>query len=224
MYNVPHDTLAMDPSGTIVVDGSIYADDPLTGPRVWTAATGAVYWPELGGSKLHHVSPDGTFIGSDFEALFRYDRATGVKQPIGMAPLGYPPSLVVAASGKAWIQNADQHFDSFLLWQPPAQPRSVTCPDGCYPRELSSNGEVALLDVHYDQSQAPTSLVWTKRRGWLDLAALFTQSGLDVQSGRKLHAIGMSDDARVFAGYAFNPSVLGDQDFFFGVLPATAYD
>src|ERR1041384_5989365 len=54
MYNVPQDTPAMDPSGAIVVDGSIYADDPLTGPRVWTAATGAVYWPELGGSNLHH--------------------------------------------------------------------------------------------------------------------------------------------------------------------------
>jgi hypothetical protein len=34
----------------------------------------------------------------------------------------------------------------------------------------------------------------------------------------------MSDDARAFTGISFDPSVLGDRYFFYGVLPDAAYE
>lgn len=214
--------LAMDPQGDIVLEGAYNSERP--GPRVWTAETGDVYLPDLFGTELYHVNPDGTLIGSDFEALFKYDRATGVEEPIGMAPVNGASSIAFASSGNAWIQSADRHADSFLLWQLPAQPRSVTCPGRCVPVDLSSTGEVALLDGPVGASQLGASLVWTKLGGFVDLATLFTQHGLEVGSGRKLHALGMSDDARAFTGISFDPSVLGDRYFFYGVLPDAAYE
>jgi hypothetical protein len=225
------DTLSMDPAGARIVDGtgrSGYNEEegqlpPV--PQEWTAATGAALLTELAGKQLHHVSADGTLIASDPEALFRYDRTTLTRQPIGMAPVWGGSSIAVSADGRAWIQSADTNLDSLLVWRSAAEPRSITCPttNYCLPIDMSSTGAVALVDVALDSSSGLlSSWLWTERDGLVDLTELFRRFGIDPGSGYKLHAAALSDDARAFAGDVVDPAS-GRVSFFYAVLPVAAY-
>jgi hypothetical protein len=227
-YPADYNTLSMDPTGARIVDGTgqgSYSDE--TGPippvpQEWTAATGTVWLTALTDKRLYHVFPNGDLLGDDADALFRYERSTNTRQPIGMATVSGGNSIAVSANGNAWIQSADTHFDSLLVWRPPAEPRSVTCPAFCMPLDLSSTGEVALIDVALDSSGRSSSWLWTERDGLVDLTSLFSQLGFDL-GGRKLHAVAMSDDARAFAGYSFDPADSSSTEFFYAVLPVAAY-
>ncbi|RYZ05727.1 MAG: hypothetical protein EOO73_18670 [Myxococcales bacterium] len=217
------DTLAMDPAGAVVLDGA--RNDEVPGPRVWTAETGAVYLPELAGTQLFHVSPDGSLIGSDLEALFRYDRVSGVRTPIGMAPVYGPSSIAISATGTAWIETADTHGDSFLIWRPGRQPKSITCPALCMPVDVSSTGEVALLDISQDPDNGGSlsTWIWSERTGFVELVHFLNAFGVGFGADRLL-AVGLSDDARAFAGSSLD---ITDPNasfrLFYAVLPAAAY-
>jgi len=234
LFTYPADasTLSMDPTGARIVDGTGqagYSDE--TGlippvPQEWTAATGTVWRRDLTDLRLFQVSADGTLIGADADALFRYSPSENRRQPIGMAPVSGGSSIVVSASGNAWIESADTHFDSFLAWRPPAEPRSITCPRYCMPIDLSSTGAVALIDVALDANDSVlSSWLWTERDGLVDLTALFRRLGIEPGSGRQLRAAALSDDARAFAGYSFDPAApFSTRKFFYAILPIAAYE
>jgi len=231
-YGADASTLSMDPTGAIIVDGTgqgSYSDE--TGPippvpQEWTAATGTVWQRQLTDLRIFHVSADGSLIGADAHALFRYSPATDTRQPIGMAPVQGAGSIAVSADGNAWIESADTNSDSFLAWRLPAEPLSVTCPSYCVPVDISSTGAVALLDVAGDPNDsALSSWLWTERGGLVDLTELFRQHGIDPGTGRKLRAVALSDDARAFTGYSFDPAnPFATTKFFYGVLPIAAYE
>jgi len=195
-------------------------------PQVWTAATGTVWERELTDIRIFQTAPDGALIGADANALFRYDPSSHTRQPIGLAPVAGASSIAVSATGNAWIESADTHSDSFLAWRLPAEPRSVTCPAYCTPVDVSSTGAVPLIDVGLDTYDSPSSSwLWTERGGLVDLTELFKQHGVDPGIGRKLHAVALSDDARAFTGYSFDPAdPFSTRKFFYAVLPIAAYE
>jgi hypothetical protein len=219
------DMISMDPSASTIIDGR-GQDRETNGeivsyPRRWTAATGPVELKALPNTLIHQVAIDGSLVGSDTDELFRFYPADNTREPIGMAPVdGEPSSISVSTSGYAWIQSADLHRDSFLVWRPPAEPRSVTCPGQCWMVDLSSTGQVALLDASNDS--AVSSWLWTERSGFVDLSATMERAGFDLH-GRKLRAVAMSDDARAFTGYSFDPVSGGAGAFFYAVVPAGTY-
>jgi len=214
-------TLSVSPNGTTLLDG---ARDQAPGPRLWTSETGTVYLPELHGTELYLAAPGGALIGSDFEALFRYDRTSGVRQPIGTAPVMGPTSIALSASGEAWIESADVHGDSFLLRRPGRQPKSITCPGLCMPLDVSSTGAVVLLDIALDlENFSLSTWVWTESTGFVELTHFLNAFGIGFGPPRLL-AAGLSDDGRAFAGQAWGPlDPSAGFRFFYAVLPETAY-
>ena len=218
--------VSMDPLATSIVDGAGQAREIdyeiVAYPRLWTAATGPVELRSLKNNIIHAVAADGTLIGSDSEELYRFDPVTRTRRPIGMAPVGWG-SIVASSSGYAWIQHADLHSDSFLVWREPAQPFSVTCPTYCNLVDLSSTGQIALVDMKV--GAATTSWIWTEDSGFRELGPLLEDAGLDLRD-RDLQAAAMSDDGRAFTGYSLArnlPSGQTDGLFFYAVLPAAVY-
>jgi len=218
--------VSMDPSASSIVDGEGLMREVdyeiVAYPRLWTAATGPVELLSLKNNIIHAVAADRTLIGSNTEELYRFDPVTRTRHPIGMAPVAWG-SLVVSSSGYAWIQNADLHFDSFLVWREPAEPFSVTCPAACRLVDVSSTGQIALVNMQV--GAASTSWIWTESSGFRELGPLLEAAGFDLRD-RDLQATAMSDDGRAFTGYsrARNlPSGQTDPLFFYAVLPASVY-
>ncbi len=218
--------VSMDPVASSIVDGAGQAREIdyeiVAYPRLWTAATGPVELRSLKNNVINAVAADGTLIGSDTEELYRFDPVTRTRRPIGMLPVAWG-SLVVSSSGYAWIQNADLHFDSFLVWREPAQPFSVTCPASCGLVDLSSTGQIALVNMKV--GDATTSWIWTESSGFRELGPLLEDAGFDLRD-RDLQATAMSDDGRAFTGYSYSrtlPPGQSDALFFYAVLPASVY-
>jgi hypothetical protein len=217
--------VGMDPIASSIIDGTGNAHEVgyeiVSYPRLWTAATGPVEYRSLKNTVIRAVAADGTLIGWDTEELFRFDPVNRTRHPIGMAPMGRD-DLVVSSSGYAWIHSADRHLDSFLVWREPAQPFSVTCPASCSLVDLSSTGQIALVDMKV--GAAATSWIWTESSGFRELGPLLENAGFDLRD-RDLQAIAMSDDGRAFTGYskARNLPRGSDRLFFYAVLPASAY-
>jgi len=217
-----------NPDVSLIVNGYGVHGEFDSVPAVWTSATGMTSVPALTNDFVYGVAPDGTLIAADTSALFEYDVASDSETPIGITAVdlgGYAPTVAVGAGGNAWVQSADLHLDSFLVWRPPAEPFSVTCPLTCQVVDVSSTAQIALFDVPLSSSDARfTSSIWTRRDGLLDLAVLFEQNGFDLH-GRKLRAVAISDDGRAFAGYSFDPTITqpGEQKFFYAVLPVAVY-
>jgi hypothetical protein len=156
-----------------------------------------------------------------------YDPSTQAKTTVGVSPvdLGHGwHTFRASADGKAWIQSADLHHDSFLVGRGGVETRSVTCPNPCRLRDLSGTGLVALLDVQFvPDVSSSSSWIWSEKTGLVDLTSLFEQSGFDFH-GRKLIASAMSDDGRAFAGNLYDPNTYIEYPpFFYGVLPASVY-
>lgn len=219
-----------DPSMSVIVNGHGPGNEFYTVPLRWTAATGTEELTPLRNDFVYHVAPDGTLLVADPNELFRYDVATGARRPVGMSPVnlnfGAGASLRASADGSAWVQTADLNYDSFLVWQPPAEPRSVTCPNSCRVVDVSGTGQVALIDVSLGTIDGPfSSWLWTLETGLVDLTLLFEQHGFDLH-GQKLHAVAMSDDGRAFAGGLTDgsSSAFAIGSFFHAVLPAAAYE
>lgn len=218
--------VSADPSASAIVTGRgqdrEVGGEVVSYPRRWTAATGPVELRTLPNTLIHQTAADGTLVGSDEDELFRFYPATNSREPIGMSPVGGPESLAVSSSGYAWIQNADLNYDSFLVWREPAEPFSVTCPGRCTMVDLSSTGQIALLDITTDN--VTSSWIWTEAGGFRQLSALLEQSGFDLR-GRSLSAVAMSDDGRAFTGYSLSRDVPEGRDplFFYAVLPGSTY-
>jgi len=218
--------VSMDPLATSIVDGAGQQREVdyeiVAYPRLWTAATGPVELHSLKNNIITAVAADGTLIGSDSEELYRFDPIARARHPIGMAPVGWG-SLVVSSSGYAWMQSADLHFDSFLVWREPAEPFSVTCPASCRLVDVSSTGQIALLDMKV--GDASTSWIWTESSGFRELGTLLEDAGFDLRD-RDLQALAMSDDGRAFTGYSIGrnlPPRQTDALFFYAVLPSSVY-
>jgi len=221
--------VTMDPGASAIVTG-LGQDREENGavvnyPRRWTAATGPVELKSLKNTVIHQTSVDGTLVGSNEDELFRYYPASDTREPIGMAPIGGSTqlgSLSVSSSGYAWIQSADEHYDSFLLWRQPDEPVSVTCPGRCTMVDVSSTGQIALVDVTIDDTTS--SWVWTRALGFQDLSRLLEDAGFDLR-GRALRVSAMSDDGRAITGYSTpRGQQFGDRLFFYAVLPIWAYE
>jgi hypothetical protein len=219
--------VSMDPNASVIIDGRgrdrEEGNEIAAYPRRWTAATGPVELKALRNTVIHQAAADGTLVGSDRDELFRFYPARNTREPIGMAPVDTgPESIVVSSSGYAWMQNADTHYDSFLVWRPPAEPISVTCDERCVLVDISSTGEIALLEA--SSGGVYSSWIWTETTGFLDLTQLMVQAGFDLR-GRKLHAVAMSDDGRALTGYSLNHDLPSGIDplFFYAVLPAAIY-
>jgi len=221
--------VSMDPTASLIVTGRgqdrEVNDAIVSYPRTWTAASGPVELGTLPNTVIHAAAADGTLVGSDHDELFRFYPTTKTREPIGLSPVGETESIAVSSSGYAWIQNADQHYDSFLVWRQPDQPISVTCPGQCTMVDLSSTGQIALLEAANDAGDVISSWLWTDAGGFMDLSLLMEQAGFDLR-GRVLHATAMSDDGRVLTGYSTSRDLSsGDTDplFFYAVVPAAAY-
>jgi hypothetical protein len=221
--------VSMDPTASLIVTGR-GQDREIDGaivsyPRTWTAASGPVELATLPNTVIHQAAADGTLVGSDHDELFRFYPATKTREPIGLSPVGGTESIAISSSGYAWIQNADQHYDSFLVWRQPEQPISVTCPGPCTMVDLSSTGQIALIEAANDAGDVVSSWLWTDAGGFMDLSLLMEQAGFDLR-GRVLHATAMSDDGRVLTGYSTSRDLApGDADplFFYAVVPAAVY-
>jgi hypothetical protein len=228
LYGAPFaSVVSMNPDASVIVDGVGQQGEFGGSPLRWTAATGMADVSSLFLESVYGVAPDGTLIAGNADALFEYDVATDVRTPIGMAAVEFlvssrhEPSIKVSASGKAWAQSADLSYDSFLLWRAGAEPRSVTCPARCRLVDISGTGEVVLVDLFSGSSSS--SSIWTLRGGFVDLATIFEQNGIDL-AGRKLRAVAMSDDGRAVTGGSFDPSSsFTTERFFYAVLPASIY-
>jgi hypothetical protein len=219
-----------DPSMSVIVNGHGPGTEFYTVPLRWTAATGTEELTPLRNNFVYHVAPDGKLLAADPNELYRYDVATDARTPVGMSPVnvnfGAGASLRASADGSAWVQTADLNYDSFLVWQPPAEPRSITCPTSCRVVDVSGTGQVALIDVSLGTINGPfSSWIWTLATGLVDLTLLFEQHGFDFH-GQKLHAAAMSDDARAFAGNLIDESSTPSAraPFFHAVLPAAVYE
>jgi hypothetical protein len=222
----PRPYIYMNPDATIIVNGNGVHLELYSVPLRWTAETGREEEIRaLLDEYVYHVAPDGTLLGANATELFEYDPASDVKTPVGMSPVdlggGYPNRFRASADGSAWVQAADLNFDSFLVWQPPAEPRSVTCPATCEVVDVSGTGQIALFDVALP-SGGKSSWLWTLRDGLFDLTAAFEQHGFDFH-GAKLRASAMSDDGRAFAGNVLQPDSPYPAGFFYAVLPAAVY-
>jgi hypothetical protein len=221
------DWISMDPSASAIVTGRgqerEVGNEVVSYPRRWTAATGPVELKALVNTVIHQTAADGTLVGSDQDELFRFDPVTNTREGIGMAPVGGTESIAVSSSGYAWVENADTNYDSFLVWREPAEPFSVTCPGRCTMVDLSSTGQIALLDVTVDGTTS--SWIWTKTGGFTDLSLVLEQAGFELR-GRALHAVAMSDDGRAFTGYSLGrdlPQGSRDPLFFYAIVPAAVY-
>lgn len=222
--------LLTNPDMSIFVNGYGIDTDEGTVPLRWTATSGVEFLYGLLGNTAYNVAPDGTLLVADTDALYQWDPLTGVRTPVGMSPVdldGGWRSFRGSADGKAWIQSADLHYSSFLVWRAGAEPRSVSCPYRCRLADLSGTGQIALVDImlHPDEEGPSTSSIWTEETGLIDLTALFEQYGFDFH-GQTLHAVAMSDDGRAFAGNLYAPPpapYVEYSPFFYAVLPAAAY-
>jgi hypothetical protein len=225
LYGSPYTwVVSMTPDASVIVDGVGQQGELGGSPLRWTAATGMADVSGLFLEAVYGVAPDGTLIAGNADQLFEYDVTTDVRTPIGMAAVDFVKgspfsSLKVSADGKAWAQSADRHYDSFLVWRPGAEPRSVTCPGPCQIVDISGTGEVVRVDVTRDS--ATTSSIWTQRSGFIDLTTVFEQLGANL-AGRKLRAVAMSDDGRAVTGFS-GPDV-NSARFFYGVLPVSIYE
>lgn len=222
--------VSMDPVASSIVDGAGQEREIdyqiVAYPRLWTAATGPVELRSLKNETIHAVAADRTLIGSNTKELYRFDPVTRTRHSIGMAP-GPSGSLVVSSSGYSWIQNADRHFDSFLVWREPAEPFSVTCPAACGLVDLSSTGQIALVNMKVDEgARNDTSWIWTESSGFREIGPILEAAGFDLRD-RDLQAVAMSDDGRAFTGYSESrtlPPRQTDRMFFYAVLPASVYE
>lgn len=216
----------MSPDGSLIVDGRGFSTQFETTPQRWTTSTGREPLTGLVDEHVYGVAPDGTLIAGNADVLFEYDVEADARTPIGMAEVSFGrldiPSLRVSASGTAWAQSADEHHDSFLVWRPPAPPRSVTCPDRCEVIDLSGTGEVVLVDVPLGSTTQ--SLLWTERTGFIDLTSAVTQMGVEL-GGKTLRASAISDDGRVLTGDSFDAAApVNSRRFFFVVLPVALFE
>jgi hypothetical protein len=218
--------LSMNPRGTEIIDGAgprqALDERVAIAPRRWSRATGTRPLPAAAGASVYHVAADGSWIGARASELFRYHPSTDTAEAIGAAPLPGADTIVVARGGDAWIQSTAAELDAFLWKGAGRDPIEVRCPGPCALKGLSSNGSVALLDdlggnvVH--------SWLWSERGGFVDLADLFAQNRIELGE-RVLRAVAMSDDGRAFAGQSYDASAqAGSTSFFYGVLPASAYE
>ncbi len=213
----PAQFLSMTPSGGLIVDGRGYQGEFATIPQLWERESGALLLPDLQNEIVYGIAPNSTMIAGNADELFQYEIGTGEKTPIGMAAVDFgsaSPSIRVAASGEAWVQSADLNYDSFLVWRPPAEPISVTCPSTCYVVDVSGSARVALLDI-----PGSGGSIWSPFSGFVDLSTLVTQMGVDL-GGRELSGVAISDDGRVVAGNSYDPVTSGGDRFFHLVLPS----
>ncbi|HYP90861.1 MAG TPA: hypothetical protein VEQ59_21990 [Polyangiaceae bacterium] len=217
-------TLSMNADGSAVIDGTGPATEVdgsvVAVPQRWSAPSGAVPLTAVSNASLHRVALDGSFIGSNADALFRYRPQTRQRERIGFAPLNGEGALVVNRAGTAWIESDDERQRSFVVWRTEADPISVSCPGVCRLKALSGDGQVALIDLV--DGTAVHSALWTERGGFIDLAEQLRRGGFDVGQ-LTLRASAMSDDARAFAGTTYDAEEHAQpSSFFYAVLPADA--
>lgn len=217
--------VSMNPDGSVITNGRGIEGEFGANPQRWTAANGLEELPSLHDQNIYGVHPDGTLIAGNVDELFEYDVATDSKTPIGMAVADFSPwqqpSIKIAASGEAWAQSADAHHDSFLVWRPPAEPRSITCTGGCEIIDVSGTAQVVLLDVSNGSSSK--SVLWTQATGFIDLTEVVQQMGVSLGS-QQLRAVAISDDGRAVTGYTDDPTATYyTRRLFYAVLPAAIY-
>lgn len=218
--------LSMNPRGTEIIDGRGQRLDvdghPTTVPRRWSSATGTLPLTAAADASVYHVSPDGSWIGSRSDGLFRYRPTTNTAEPLGDAPLAGPDTIVFARTGDAWIQSTGAELSSFWWWRVANDPVRVQCPGPCALKDLSSDGRVALLDDL--RGNVVRSWLWTEGSGFMELTRVLQLSGLELGE-RTLRAVAMSDDGRAFAGQSYDADApVGSTSFFYAVLPDGAYD
>jgi hypothetical protein len=209
--------VSMTPEGSIIVDGRGYQGEFGTTPQLWEKEGGTMLLPALENELVYGVTPNGTLIAGNADELFKYEVGANEKTPIGMAAVDFgalPPSLRVGASGEAWVQSADASYHSFLVWRPPAEPISVTCPSTCRIIDVSATARVVLLDV-----EGAGASIWSPYSGFVDLSTIVEQMGVDL-AGRELSGVAISDDGRVVAGNSSASEGAAFGRFFHLVLPS----
>jgi len=217
--NVPDaQYLSMSSYGWHIVDGRGFRTEfGGATPRIWEREGGVYLLPDLQDELVYGIAPNSTMIAGNADELFEYEIGTGEKTPIGLAAVDFdaaPPSIRVGSNGDAWVQSAHLAFDSFLVWRPPAEPTSVTCPSTCYVTDVSGSGQVVLLDL-----PGFGSSIWSPFSGFVDLSTVVTQMGVDL-GGRELSGVAISDDGRVVAGNSYDPVTSQSDRFFHLVLPS----